>query len=90
MGQINNTFLRRDGRQYFELLDLNLNKHRVTNLGEPTAADDAVTRQYVSHYISYSGMAAMLVTGIIDMSRHRLMNLGEPLGGARRCSFEIS
>jgi hypothetical protein len=28
--------------------DLNLNKHRLINLSEPTAADDAVTRQYVS------------------------------------------
>jgi hypothetical protein len=43
MGQINNTFLRRD-RGNTMTADLNLNKHRLINLSEPTAADDAVTR----------------------------------------------
>jgi hypothetical protein len=59
--------------------DLNLNKHRVINLSEPTAADDAVTRQYVGDtFLKRDGSNAM--TGIIDMSKHRLMNLGDPLG----------
>jgi hypothetical protein len=51
MGQINNTFLRRDGGNAMTA-DLNLNKHRVINLSEPTAADDAVTRQYAAIHSS--------------------------------------
>jgi hypothetical protein len=41
MGQINSTFLRRDGGNAMTA-DLNLNKHRLINLSELTAADDAV------------------------------------------------
>jgi hypothetical protein len=41
--------------------DLNLNKHRLINLNEPTAADDAVTRQYVELAIHFlNGMDPML------------------------------
>jgi hypothetical protein len=43
MGQINNTFLRRDGGNAMTAEDFNLNKHRLNNLSEQTAADDAVT-----------------------------------------------
>jgi hypothetical protein len=46
MAQINNTFLRRDGGNVMTA-DLNLKKHRLINLSEPTAADNAVTRQDV-------------------------------------------
>jgi hypothetical protein len=59
--------------------DLNLNKHRLINLNEPIAADDAVTRQYVERcdtFLKRDGSNAM--TGNIDMSKHRLMNLGDP------------
>jgi hypothetical protein len=78
MSQINNTFLRRVGSNTMTA-DLNLNKHRVINLNKPTAADDAVTRQYVCDtFLKRDGLNAM--TGIIDMSKNRLMNLGDPLG----------
>jgi hypothetical protein len=78
MAQINNTFLRRDGGNVMTA-DLNLNKHRLINLSEPTAADDAVTRQYASDtFLKRDGSSA--VTGIVDMSKNRLMNLGDPLG----------
>jgi hypothetical protein len=46
MAQISNTFLRRDGSNTMTA-DQNLNKYRLINLNEPTAADDAVTQQYV-------------------------------------------
>jgi hypothetical protein len=78
MGQINNTFLRRDGGNAMTA-DLNLNKHRLINLSEPTAADDAVTRQYVgATFFKRDGSNA--VTGIVSMSKNRLMNLADPLG----------
>jgi hypothetical protein len=77
MAHINNTFLRRDGNNSMNA-DLNLNKHRLINLSEPTAADDAVTRQYVSDtFLKLYGSNAM--TGNIYVSKHRLVNLDDPV-----------
>jgi hypothetical protein len=76
MGKINNTFLRRDGGNVITA-DLNLNKHRLINFSEPTAADDAVTRQYVGDtFLKLDESSA--VTGIVDIAKHCLMNLGYP------------
>jgi hypothetical protein len=78
MGQINNAFVRRDGANSLTA-DLNPNRHRVINLSAPTAADDAVTRQYADDtYLKRDGSSA--VAGVVDMSKNRLMNLGDPLG----------
>jgi hypothetical protein len=78
MAQINNTFLRQDGNNTMTA-GLNLNKHRLINLNEPTAAYDAVIRQYVSDtFLRRDGSNA--VTGNVDMSKRQLMNLGDPLG----------
>jgi hypothetical protein len=77
MGQINNAFVRRDGSNLMSA-DLNLNRHRVINLSAPTAADDAVTRQYADDtYLKRDRSSA--VVGVVDMSNNCLMNLGDPL-----------
>jgi hypothetical protein len=48
LAQINNTFLRRDGSNTV-VGDINIDKHKLTHLGEPSAYDDAVTKKYVNN-----------------------------------------
>jgi hypothetical protein len=74
MGQINNAFVRRDGSNVMSA-DLNMNRHRVINLSAPTAADDAVTRQFADDtYLKQNGSSS--TAGFVDMSNNCLMNLG--------------
>jgi hypothetical protein len=78
LGQINNAFVRRDGSNVTSA-DFNMNRHRVINLSAPTAADDAVTRQYADDtYLKQDGSSS--IVGVVDMSNNRLINLGYPLG----------
>lgn len=42
MSQMNSTFLRRDGSN--TVGDISMTKHKLTNLAEPTAEDDVITR----------------------------------------------
>jgi len=53
--------------------------HRITNIADPTAAQDAATRAYVlAQLASYLALAGGTMAGNIAMATHKITGLGDP------------
>jgi hypothetical protein len=83
LSQTNNTFLRRDVSNTMTR-DYSMNKHKLINLNEPAAADDALTRKYFDNSTQAVSDVCLrrdgynTMTGDTDMTEHSLMHFGEP------------
>ena len=74
---VNNNFIRRDGSNEVEG-DLSMNTHKMTNLSEPTEAEDAATRGYVknftrNNFLKLDGTNTM--EGDLNANNHKIINL---------------
>jgi hypothetical protein len=58
MSQKNNAFLQRDGSNTI-IGNINMDKHELTHLSEPSAVDDAVTREFVDKSIHDTSQAVL-------------------------------
>ena len=77
---INNNFIRRDGSNDVEG-DLSMNTHKITNLSEPTEAQDAATRGYIknftrNNFLKLDGTNNM--KGDLNADNHKIINLSDP------------
>ena len=78
---VNNNFIRRDGSNEVEG-DLSMNTHKITNLSEPTEAQDAATRGYVknftrNNFLKLDGTNNM--EGDLNVDNHKIINLSDPV-----------
>ena len=72
-------YVRTDGNSTITS-DLDFNSHKIINLGEPTSAHDAATKNYVgastSQCVKTDGSSA--ISGNINLNSHKLINVADP------------
>ena len=78
---VNNNFIRRNASNEVGG-DLSMNTHKITNLSEPTEAQDAATRGYVknftrNNFLKLDGTNTM--EGDLNADNHKIINLSDPV-----------
>ena len=68
-------YVRTDGNSTI-VSDLDFNSHKIINLGEPTSAHDAATKNYVDTHSS--GGTGGPITSDLDLNSHKLINVSNP------------
>ena len=68
-------YIRTDGNSTFTS-DLDFNSHKIINLGEPTSAHDAATKNKVDTHSS--GGTISSITSDLNLNSHKLINVNEP------------
>ena len=69
-------YIRTDGNSTI-ISDLDFNSHKIINLGEPTSAHDAATKNYVDTHSS-GGTSRGIITSDLDLNSHKLINVSNP------------
>ena len=75
-GAIGDLYIRTDGNSTI-ISDLHFNSHKIINLGEPTSAHDAATKNYVDTHSS-GGTGGGIITSDLDLNSHKLINVVNP------------
>ena len=68
-------YVRTDGNSTI-VSDIDFNSHKIINLGEPTSAHDAATKNYVDTHSS--GGTGGPITSDLDLNTHKLFNVVNP------------
>ena len=66
-------YIRTDGNSTITS-DLDFNSHKIINLGEPTSAHDAATKNYVD---THSSGGTSVITSDLNLNSHKLINVKE-------------
>ena len=69
-------YVRTDGNSTI-VSDIDFNSHKIINLGEPTSAHDAATKNYVDTHSS-GGSGGDPITSDLDLNTHKLINVVNP------------
>ena len=75
-GVTGDLYIRTDGNSTI-ISDLDFNSHKIINLGEPTSAHDAATKNYVDTHSS-RGTGGGIITSDLDLNSHKLINVVNP------------
>ena len=75
-GVTGDLYIRTDGNSTITS-DLDFNSHKIINLGEPTSAHDAATKNYVDTHSS-GGTGGGIITSDLDLNSHKLINISNP------------
>ena len=75
-GVTGDLYIRTDGNSTI-ISDLDFNSHKIINLGEPTSAHDAATKNYVDTHSS-GGTGGGVITSDLDLNSHKLINVVNP------------
>ena len=75
-GVTGDLYIRTDGNSTITS-DLDFNSHKIINLGEPTSAHDAATKNYVDTHSS-GGTGGGVITSDLDLNTHKLINVVNP------------
>ena len=67
-------YVRTDGNSTI-ISDIDFNSHKIINLGEPTSAHDAATKNYVD---THSSGGTVVGAADLDLNFHKAINLNEP------------
>ena len=67
-------YVRTDGNSTI-VLDIDFNSHKIINLGDPTSAHDAATKNYVD---THSSGGTVVGAADLDLNFHKAINLNEP------------
>ena len=67
-------YIRTDGNSTITS-DLDLNSHKIINLGKPISAHDAATKNYVD---THSSVGTVVGSADLDLYFHKAINLNEP------------
>ena len=70
-------YVRTDGNSTI-ISDIDFNSHKIINLGEPTSAHDAATKNYVDTHSSGGGGGIGTITSDLDLNSHKLINVSNP------------
>ena len=68
-------YVRTDGNSTITS-DLDFNSHKIINLGEPTSAHDAATKNYVDTHSSGGSISS--ITSDLNLNSHKLINVSNP------------
>ena len=74
-GTSGDIYVRTDGNSTITS-DMDFNSHKIINLGEPTSAHDAATKNYVDTHSS--GGTGGLIISDLDLNTHKLINVVNP------------
>ena len=73
-GVTGDLYIRTDGNSTITS-DLDFNSHKIINLGEPTSAHDAATKNYVD---THSSGGTSVITSDLNLNSHKLINIDNP------------
>lgn len=74
--------------------DLNVHTRKITNVKDPTAAQDAATKKYVDDHItnatngSFKADGSVPMTGDLNVNNHNITNVAEPTVGTDAANKE--
>ena len=67
-------YVRTDGNSTV-VSDIDFNSHKIINLGEPTSAHNAATKNYID---THSSGGTVVGAADLDLNFHKAINLNEP------------